>query len=233
MAYRFYCPDVEEGKVTKLESEQVRHLKVLAISKSESINLFDGKGKEFTAEILDLKTGEIKIKKQVQAALEPKVRVTIASAVPKLTRFNILVEKVSELGALNIVPILCERCVVKPKKGKIQRAQRIAIEASAQSKRATLTTIENVVELEQLLARAKEHALCMICTPAPEAKPLHEVYKDEKNVLVLIGPEGGFTEEERKKALNAGFKPVSLGPTTLRIETAAITAIAQIRALNP
>ncbi|MEM3154264.1 MAG: RsmE family RNA methyltransferase [Candidatus Woesearchaeota archaeon] len=231
MRVRLYVPEAEMGREIALTKDQIRHLRVLRVKEGDKIRIFDGKGHEFEVIYSEkVSNGKIKLEKATKGQEEPKVKITLAVAVPKGARIDVLVEKVSELGVNRIVPIICSRSVVKPREAKVDRLRRIALEACAQSERSIVPTISEPVEFGKLLDTVKEYNHAFICHKTGE--PLTKAYDECESVLVIVGPEGDFTPVELDAAKEAGCVLVTLGPTTLRTETAGITAVAQIIALS-
>jgi 16S rRNA (uracil1498-N3)-methyltransferase len=219
------------GKEIALTKDQVRHLRVLRVKDGDKIGVFDGKGREFEVIYSEkVSNGNIKLEKAIKGQEEPKVKITLAIAVPKGARMDVLVEKVSELGVNRIVPIICSRSVVKPREAKVDRLRRIALEACAQSERSIVPTISEPIEFGKLLDTMKEYNHVFICHKS--GAPLAHAYDDCESVLVIVGPEGDFTPAEHEAAKEAGCISVTLGPTILRTETAGISAVAQIIALS-
>ena len=225
MRVRIHLEEARIGKKIKISKDQVRHLKVLKIQKGETIGVFDGKGKEFEAICSEKVSDEIKIDKEIKPRPGLKTSITLAIAVPKGPRMGLLVEKVSELGVTSIVPIICSRGVVKPRKGKIKKWRKIAIEACAQSKRSSVPKVSDPVSFANLLEKVRDYNHAFICHASGES--LTKAYCECYSILLIVGPEGDFTEAELEAAKEAGCAKVSLSPTILRTETAGITAVAQ------
>jgi 16S rRNA (uracil1498-N3)-methyltransferase len=201
------------------------------LKEGEKIGVFDGKGHEFEIDYSEkVRSGKVRLEKEIKASKEPKVKITLAIAVPKGPRMDVLVEKVSELGVNQIVPIICSRSVVLPREAKVDRWRRIAIEACAQSERSIVPIISEPIEFAKILDTIKEYNHAFICHKTGE--PLDKAYDDCESVLLIVGPEGDFTEAEFTAAREAGCVPVTLGPTVLRTETAGIAAVTQIVALS-
>ncbi len=218
------------GKEIALTKDQVRHLKVLRLKEGEKIGVFDGKGHEFEVVYSEKVSDKIKLEKALKGQEEPKVKITLAIATPKGARMDVLVEKVSELGVISIVPIICSRSVVKPGEAKVERLRRIALEACAQSERNIVPTISEPITFAELLSTTKQYNHVFVCHKTGE--PLAKVYDDCESVLIIVGPEGDFTPAELEAVKEAGCTLASLGPTILRTETAGIAAVAQIIALS-
>ncbi len=231
MRVRLYVPGAELGKEIALTRDQIRHLKVLRLKEGESIGVFDGKGHEFEVVYSQkVSEGKVLLEKAIKGREEPKVNITLAIAVPKGDRMDVLVEKVSEIGVSRIVPIICSRSVVQPREAKIERLRRIALEACAQSERSIVPTVSIPVPFAEVLSTIKTYNHAFLCHKT--GQPLVKVYCECATALVIVGPEGDFTEAELAAAKEAGCTFVSLGPTILRTETAGIAAVAQIIALS-
>ena len=231
MRVRLYVPNAGIGKEIALTPDQIRHLKVLRLREGEKIGVFDGKGHEFEVVYSEkVSSGKIRLEKAIKPSQEPKIAITLAIAVPKGARMDLLVEKVSEIGVNRIVPIICSRSVVEPREQKIERLRRIAIEASAQSERSIVPTISELTEFAKILETAKQYNHAYICHKTGE--PLAKVFDKCESLLLIVGPEGDFTEAEMQAAKEAGCTTITLGPTILRTETAGIVVAAQVIALS-
>ena len=214
----FYSENIEKGTV-RLSSDEARHLKVKRHYSDEQVCVFDGKGKIGIGKIVDKDKIEVSEIKEIQN----DSFLTIASAVPKGERFDFMLQKLTELNVSTIIPMKTNRSVVIP--NKIERYKRILIEACKQCKRAWLPELRQVTDFNSVL---KEKADVKIILDQ-EGKRLEAI---KGKALVLVGPEGGFTEEELKEAEKAGFTKASIGKLTLRTETAAISAVAIINSQN-
>lgn len=209
--------EITDTKITK-QIKGVLHLK-----KGEKIILSDGKGKEAEM-ILDLVssakvTGTLKqIKKENNTANSQTLRkVNLYLAILKKENFELAVQKAVEVGVASITPIITERTI---KTGlNIDRLNKIIREASEQSGRNILPTLSPILEFKNALENANGEKIIFHLTTEE-----YKVNKNAKEISIFIGPEGGFTEKEIAWANYAEFKEYSLGPLTLRGETAAIVA---------
>jgi len=221
------------------DEEQVHHLKnVLRLKAQEPVAVFDEAGNEYNCSIL--KIGEnitLRIKsRRIPGELNVKLRLTIACAIPKKSKFDDIVDKLTQLGVYRIIPLKTERVVVKLDKRKEElrskRWNRIALSASQQSQRNNIPVVEPVQKFKDVLVRSKDFDLKLIPTLAGQRKSLPEVILSllpMAKILVLIGPEGDFSDGEIKLALENGFIPVTLGDLVLRVDTAAIAVVSFIR----
>jgi 16S rRNA (uracil1498-N3)-methyltransferase len=198
----------------------------------EEVTLFDGGGDIVHARFIGARKREatLEIIRRETIDVEPSLALTIACAPPRSSRMDFLVEKCAELGVKRLVPLLCERGVVDPSErveNHLRRWNRIVIEAAKQSGRTRLMEVVapavlNTIGIDPGAAR-------MIASPEQDAMPL-ETFRagltPGQPVLALIGPEGGFTDDEVAWARDAGCAAVSLGPRILRVETAAVAVAA-------
>lgn len=229
---RFYTKNIPKWQIVRIEGEEARHMKVLRLKKGDQICLFDGSGNEIIGQITAIEPRKV----EIRAITRQKVRTTgvlvdLATAVPKGKRWDWLIQKATELGVCRIIPILTKRGVVIPKKeGKSERWTRIAVEAAKQSQRATVPGITEPVKFEEILDFTGEYDMKLIALQTAE-QPLKKALPKKRpaRILCMIGPEGGFTDEEIKKAKKRGFIPVKLGKETIRIETAGIAMLSMIK----
>jgi 16S rRNA (uracil1498-N3)-methyltransferase len=168
-----------------------------------------------------------------RAPVETALRVTIAQAVPKGQKMDLVVEKATELGAHAIVPVRSARVVghdTSP--GKVERWRRIAKSAAQQSGRTRVPEVADVHDWDALLATFPSYDRVYVPWEIAEPSPLRDVFDRElpgaASVLVVIGPEGGFGADEVERARNAGAATISLGRRILRTETAALVVLAAI-----
>jgi 16S rRNA (uracil1498-N3)-methyltransferase len=156
--------------------------------------------------------------------------ITIAAAVPKGDLAEHMIDELSQLGADRFIPMATQRSVVDPRETKLDRFRRIAIESAKQSGRLTLMQVDPVTPFEKVLAEVCDFGV--ILDPRGGRPPtLPEEVRDRAVAIAIIGPEGGFTEEEMHLADHAGFTRWCVSPNTPRIGTAAATATALLRYL--
>ncbi len=234
---RFYIYEKISAETASItDADQLHHLRdVLRLKPGDSVTVFDIDGNEFLTEIssLDRKQAALKILSR-NPAKPSKTKITIACAVPKKAKMDDVIDKLTQLGVDEIVPLETERSIVKLAENELSRRERwqkIAINAAEQSRRNTLPVIYPVLSMEKMLAQAAEYDLKLIPTLYGDSQTLNAALADRKpsRILALIGPEGDFTPQEVEKALNSGFIPVSLGHTVLRVETAAIALAAYLK----
>ena len=220
----FYAPDIRQNPVLP-EEESAHAVRVLRLEAGESVVVLDGKGGVFEATIAVAHPKHC-VLNSLQPLTPPTVRpyrLHIAIAPTKnMDRLEWFVEKAAEIGIDEISPVFCrfsERKVLKN-----ERLQKILVSAMKQSKQAFLTQLNEPCPFKEFVGRAQaDQKFIAHCHEADKRLLSHEIRK-AASVLVMIGPEGDFSEEEVELALAKGYVPVSLGETRLRVETAALVA---------
>ena len=229
----FYAPDIETSLF--LPEEESQHaVKVLRLQAGDRVELIDGKGGYYKAEIIfpHHKRCEIQIlEKQAEFRKRP-YHLHIAIAPTKnIERLEWFAEKVTEIGIDEITPVICrfsERKVIKH-----DRLEKILVSAMKQSLKAYLPRLNEQCTFEQFLKRANSgQRFIAHCYDENTKKLLSSLYIPKQDVTILIGPEGDFSPEEVEKALKTGFIPVSLGESRLRTETAGVVACHTVNLLE-
>ena len=239
MAHRFFLPDFpHQGSVT-LEGDQAHHAtQVMRFEVGDSIILFDGQGTEASCEIIAVgkKRVELTILQRSSADRSLSTELTLAVALPKNDRQKFLIEKLVELGVQRLIPVQAERSVAAVNKKVIQRIEKQVVEACKQCERNRLMQVTEPMTFGQIKEWSDQFpvpARCWIADPyngvsiaAVNGEVSAEGTDAVKHELVAIGPEGGFTDVEIARAVEAGFQLLRIGPTILRVETAAIASAA-------
>ncbi|MFV0366632.1 MAG: 16S rRNA (uracil(1498)-N(3))-methyltransferase [Mangrovibacterium sp.] len=220
----FYTPDISGTNYTLPEEESKHAVRVLRMQEGDKLQLIDGKGGFYEASVVEAhpKRCAIQIKQKIDNYAKRQNYLHIAVAPTKnIDRIEWFLEKATEIGIDEITPVLCEHS--ERKVIKADRLEKIIVSAMKQSYKAYLPKLNPLTPLAELLS-----------TDFEGGKFVAHCYEDERNSLkkslhgssnlILIGPEGDFSEEEVQQALAAGFKPVSLGEARLRTETAALAA---------
>ena len=224
-------PLVRPGEYTLGRQESHHAVNVLRLREDDAIVVFDGKGNYADAVIVDAGKNAVRVRVDGVVAEEHlPLMLTLATAIPKGKRWQTLVEKCTELGVDRIIPLLTERSVAKGE-GDGEKWRRWVIEAAKQSRRARLPEVLDPMRLDAVVELARNgKALLLIADPAGESPGQ---YRDQLNhvyeVVVLVGPEGGFSGREVEDCLARGARTIRLSPFTLRIETAAATVCAIVR----
>lgn len=230
--HQFYAPDIEIKPI--LPAEESHHaVRVLRLVAGDSVLVLDGKGKTFlaTISVADAKAcvlNSLELKKETTGR---GYRLHIAIAPTKnMDRLEWFVEKAAEIGIDEISPIFCrysERKVLKN-----ERLEKILISAMKQSVQPFLTKLNEPRNIRDFLETASADQKFIAHCHEADKKLLSHTVEAGKEILILIGPEGDFSEEEVVLAMEQGFIPVSLGANRLRVETAALYSCATVALLN-
>ena len=233
---RFYCETVG-GDIVELSPEQSHHLAVvLRLPAAAAVELFDGRGKlaAGSVEKVDARKATVRIERVESFPATQKARIIIAPSVAKGDRFDWLIGKCTEIGVDHICPVIFERTVRQPKNPTaFERWHRIAVESAKQSRRLFLPRIDRPAALAhavESLCAEYAPAKILLGSPQADAEPISAESFGDADVIALVGPEGGLTEEETELVKAAGAKAVRLSGTILRVETAAICFAAVLAA---
>jgi 16S rRNA (uracil1498-N3)-methyltransferase len=226
----FVPPDRMRATPITVTGEEHHHLaRVLRARPGDAVTLFDGAGAELEARVVRVGRAETELaprpggRPEAAPAGAPLVLLT---AVPRGGRMDFLVQKCSELGVSRIVPIIAARSVGRPEPGRRARWEKIAREAARQCGRADVPVVDAPATLAAALAAPELPERRLVLSPSPAGRSLRALLPDPAATALLVGPEGGLAAGESEAAAAAGFVPVSLGSRILRVETAAIVAVA-------
>ena len=215
------------GSTFQLDKAESNHAtRVLRLKKGDEICLLDGAGIGYHAKIKSIeKNVSGTIKESIPDLGENKCSVNLASALIKRDRFELMLEKATELGVNEIQPLMLERCVKKTM--NFERSQKIVISSAKQCYRSRFPVLHEPINMKKLLKNSDGQFISGLMGAD---KSLSELELD-KNVTVIIGPEGDFTENEIGQMKNAGVLFFNLGGRRLRAETAALNSLAVLNEL--
>jgi 16S rRNA (uracil1498-N3)-methyltransferase len=219
----FFVEDLNDKKIVLDENTSKHIINVLRMQKGEEILLTDGKGKKAKAYIVDdnRKKSVVEIS-SIDTEKERKSKVTIGiSLIKNTSRFEWFLEKATEIGVSEIIPLICTR--TEKEKFRYDRMQAILVSAMLQSQQCWLPVLHEPIEFEKAIDFYAEEKFIAHCEETNK-QSLSDQPLNATSQLILIGPEGDFTHEEIEIALKNNFTPVSLGNTRLRTETAGIVA---------
>jgi 16S rRNA (uracil1498-N3)-methyltransferase len=243
---RFFAPPEQfapDGSTVTIAADEARHLRdVLRLNQGDEAFVFDGTGREFRCVIVDCgrKGATLNILKEVEAARpESMLQLTLAVALLKGEKFDLVVQKATELGVQRIMPVVTKLADVRLRDEvdgarRIARWQRIALEACKQSGRARVPEIDAPVACAALIESIPPDSHeWRVMFAERGGRGLNETINDLQAqpvaVTALVGSEGGWTDEEIQLAQDGGWNVVTLGGRTLRAETAAITVTALLQ----
>lgn len=228
----FFAPDIFENN--ELPAEEAQHcVRVLRKREGEDIWITDGKGFFYDAQIAvaSQKHCIVNISNTIKPPRLRSFNLQIAFAPTKnIDRIEWFAEKATEIGIDCFSPILCR--FSERKEMKLPRIRKILISAMKQSQKAVLPQLDELQTFEKFIKQDFQGRKFIAHCYKGEKSLLKDTYKKGENALILIGPEGDFSEQEVESAIKAGFAPISLGESRLRTETAALVACHSIHALN-
>ncbi len=241
MRYFFIDPSRVTNPMVSITGSEAHHIKnVLRLKPGDGVKLFDGTGFEYEAVIVSLsgKSVAVEIKGRARAAAPCGAHLIVAQAFLKEKKMDDLVRRLCELGMAQWVPFFSSRSIARPDAkrlaGRVQRWQRIATEAVKQCRRIDTPRIENALSFEETLAFGNRCDLKIVFWEGgsdPLKRDLSPPDKPLKKILLMLGPEGGFTEQEIGQLRDNGFVTAGLGPRILRAETATVAAVTLVQYL--
>jgi 16S rRNA (uracil1498-N3)-methyltransferase len=242
MRYFFVDPSQIAASRAVIEGAEASHLKnVLRLTRGEAVCLVDGSGFEYRALIDRLLPGRVELSitgRKASAGVAP-IRIDAAQGYLKDQKMDHVVRQLAELGVARFIPLISERAVVRPASGRAsfrqERWRKISIEALKQCRRGDLMRIEDLIDFKSLLETGRRYDRCILFweggAQALTTQQPTKAAAGVQSVLVVLGPEGGFSDQEAAAAEAAGFWIVKLGPRILRAETAAVAACAIVQYL--
>lgn len=238
-APRFYCPPpLPLNTNAELPPEAAHHAsRVLRLRMGDAVQIFDGLGNALDATIHSIK-GKHVLLGNLQTVLDAgssNLRIHLAQAMCSSEKMDWVIQKATELGVSSIQPVQTQRSVAKLSEARAGKRsahwQGVAVAACEQCGRNTLPLVQPTMELDAWLAMQKGLIHKKFILLPEGAGALHEQAEAQEDVVLLVGPEGGFSNDEALMAQHAGFVPIRLGSRVLRTETAAIAGIAALQTL--
>ena len=238
--HRFFVDDAGfQGETAFLEESDARHaMRVLRLVPGEEVALMDG-SRRFLGEIVSLSEAgaQCRLVRELPST-EAGLQITLFQGLPKAEKMELIVQKLTELGAVEVVPVAMQRCVVrltgKDNEKKRERWQKIAREAMKQSGRTRELTVAAPVSFREMLARLTDYDAALV--PWEDARGygprrFSMEHPQARRVALVVGPEGGMSAEEVQAMEAVGARQITLGPRILRTETAGLAATAALLAL--
>ena len=230
----FYTPDISLPEYTLPEEESAHCMKVLRLGAGDELHLTDGCGNLYRATVLqpDTKHCRVRITETFPEYGKRSYGVTVAVAPTKNTdRYEWFLEKATETGIDRIIPVECRRS--ERRTLKRERGERVVTSAVKQSLKAYRPQLDELTPVEEVIGMPFDGVkLIAHCRPDTQRRFIGDALPRGGNVLVLIGPEGDFSDEEITAARAAGFTEVSLGESRLRTETAALAVVTAAALIN-
>ncbi len=231
---RFFTETINETKGT-ISGDDAKHIaKVLRMHAGEKLVACDCQGFDYDCVIDSLtdKEVELSVERKYLSATEPSVRVTLYQAMPKSDKMELIIQKAVELGVSAIVPVQTKRCVSRPDAKsmakKLERYNRIALEAAKQCGRGRIPQVLPMLDFTEAIKAMKEDQRAFLFYENSTSSFRKELEQGVSSVSIMVGAEGGFEEEEVQKALDLDIASLSLGKRILRCETAPLAALSII-----
>ncbi len=240
----FVSPEQFKENTVDISGEDARHIsKVMRGKGGDKLIVSDGLSREALVEITAIESGVVTttVLEHLEMTHEPAVKVTVAQSLPKGDKMETVIQKCTEIGAVSFVPFMSERTIVqydaKKESKRLERWNKISKEAAEQSHRNIVPEVASPLTWKQLMATVKSYDAVYFCYEKEEGLQLRDALRPfmqalptdhAPSVLLLVGPEGGFSEEECRQAEEAGAASVGLGRRILRCETAGMVALACI-----
>ena len=224
MRNRFFIDgDLTSGAVVALRDDERHHARVLRVREGEEVEVFNGRGDSYLAKY---ESSDLIRLMQRTVNREARTAIHLAMAIIQLDKFELVLQKATELGVRSIIPLIAERTEVKPERyrGKEERWRKIIFEAVKQSGRAVIPTLEAAVQFEEVVGRPGAKIIFDADAEATAIRP------PDHPTTAFIGPEGGWSDDELRMARDHRCIFQTLGTRRLRAETAAIAATAILSA---
>lgn len=230
---RVYIPSQSIKEIIEIsENETIHKIKnVLRLKQDDFIGIFDGKGKEYSYDLIEIKKNAIYLKKNRLERKQDcqKRKIILGFPLTREEKIDFILQKATELGVSDFMPFISERSInVKPSASKLERWKKIILEATRQSGRLWMPALNNVIEFSEV---CKCHYPIKLAAAIKGADPDNLTPIDAKEILVLIGPEGDFSKKEYDSLAKNNFKFIKLSDNILRVETAAIFAAGLLNCL--
>lgn len=223
------------GTEIMISNEEFKHIKALRLNINDKIIICDGKQKDYFCEIKNINDNNavLSINNVQDAKTEPMKKIILFQALPKSDKFELIIQKATELGVNMIVPVITANCDIKknPSDNKNLRWKKIAKSAAEQSGRGLIPEISNTINFEQAITASKNLDLNLIAHEKSDIsikKFLDHDFKNKYSIGIFIGPEGGFSDREILLAQKNNIHPISLGKRILRTETASLFILSAI-----
>jgi len=233
---RFYCPELEQdAELFTLPDAAHRHaVQVLRLKQGDALRLFDGNGGEVEAvlEQVSKRTSSVRLGSKISVKNESPLNITLLQGISRGERMDYALQKAVELGVNKVIPVVTERCNVQLSGGRSDKRlahwQGVMVSACEQSGRSILPELTPIMSLEDALSDNK--VLCQLVLDPLAETGFTELDKHD-DIALLIGPEGGLSEQEIVQANAAHYQSVRFGPRILRTETATVAALAVVQTM--
>ena len=235
---RFYIPQpLAVGQLVTLPDPVAHHIQVLRLAEGDLVTLFNGEGGEYSATLtrIERRGASVEIKAHHPRDIELPFAITLAQALPEGSKMDWIIEKAIELGVSGFQPLAAQRCVVRLSAERAEKKlghwRGIIESASEQSGRNRLARLAPLQDYKQWITQQDMHRRIILTPRAQQSLPDWARHQGPQAVTLVIGPEGGLSEQEEELALRHGALPLAMGPRILRTETAALAAVGALSAI--
>lgn len=238
--HRFYVKDglnIGRGKID-IKGDEARHIRdVLRLKSGDDVALFDGLGQEFRGriELITRDSVSVDIVDEIKRGTESPLEIVLGQGLPKSDKMELIIQKSTELGVSRIVPIITERVIPRSfNPDRLERWEKIAVEACKQSGRVRLPVISEPESIHEFLAGTDKTSLRLVPWEGEKVVSLKDTLPsslETGKISFIVGPEGGLSEDEVLLATKSGYIPVSLGKRILRTETVSLTLLSILQFL--
>lgn len=235
---RFYCPQpLAAGAVVDLPEAVAHHLFVVRMQPGDALTLFDGRGGQYRASLAEIGKKRASALVEEHQALEAELpyAVTLAQGLPEGSKMDWIIEKAVELGVAAVQPLAARRSVVRLSGERAEKRQAhwqgVIVSASEQCGRNRLAQLAPLADCERFIALPDAAPRILFSPRATQSLADWARSSGPQAVTLLVGPEGGFSDDEEQAAIDGGALALSLGPRVLRTETAGLAALAALAAL--
>jgi 16S rRNA (uracil1498-N3)-methyltransferase len=235
---RFYCSQpLAAGQLVELPEALAHHVRVLRLQPGAELCLFNGDGGEYLARLANVekRSASAEVKAFVARDVELPYEITLAQALPEASKMDWIIEKAVEMGVAAIQPLAAQRCVVRLSAERAEKRQAhwqgVIVAASEQSGRNRLARLAPLDDFHPWIGQQNMHKRILLTPRASQSLPDWARHQPPQALAILVGPEGGYTQQEEDAALAQGALALSKGPRVLRTETAGIAAVAALNAL--
>ncbi len=228
---------VQDHQINIIDNEDIKHIsKVLRLRINDLVEISDGQKNEYICKVASISNDEVllEIVERNLDHREADFEITLFQGVPKQSKMETIVQKNVEIGVNTIVPVFTDRTIVVDTgkfSKKVERWNKVAYEAAKQSKRGIIPVVKEAMSYKQMVDCIVDYDLILLCYEQVDELNLKSVLKsnsDAKNIAVIVGPEGGITEEEADMVKSKNGYSISLGKRILRTETAGMSALSII-----
>ena len=235
---RFYCPQpLATGAIVDLPDAVAHHLHVVRMQPGDALTLFDGRGGQYRASLLDAgkKRASARVEAHEAVDLELPWALTLAQGLPEGSKMDWIIEKAVELGVAAVQPLAARRSVVRLSGERLDKRhahwEGVIVAAAEQCGRNRLAQLAPLADFERFIAQPQAQPRILFSPRATQSLADWARAAGPQALTLMVGPEGGFSEQEEQAAIAGGALALSLGPRVLRTETAGLAALAALNAL--